>query len=112
MEPVRNKFMKTSLGKTKGVNSLLTALKKLDKFSKVAGKTSNWAKFGIPILKGITYVGMSITGYSLGAGAGNIVNDWRKEDSKRYQMASLTGVKPVSQAEINAIMNPGLNYKA
>ena len=105
MEPVRKQFAKTALGKKSWVSKLLKQMDRLDNFHKTAGKSSNWVKYGIPILKGLAYVGMSITGYSVGAVAGNKINEWRKEDElpPAYRMAKLTGAKPVTQGEIDSI---------
>lgn len=115
----RAKFLKTSLGQTQKGKTLLKLMRKLDAFSVAAGKSSNWAKFGIPIVKGLSFVCMSIAGYSIGSKISDNINDYIKENSaKRYtnpsssqpaNIASLTGVKPVS---LDSSSSNQVNFKA
>lgn len=134
----RTKFCKTALAKTAPMKSVLKAMRRLDAFCKVAGKSSKWVRFGIPIAKGIGFVCVSITGYSIGANLGDTINKNRKaQKSINYnpynqqgfvsqpqvaktkngatvnfgapasasKMVALTGVKPISQSEINTYLS-------
>ncbi len=69
----RAKLLKYGFGDKGIVKHLMNAMAHIDK---IAGKTgaSKWAKIGIPVVKGIGFVGMSILGYQLGSKIGDNIN--------------------------------------
>ena len=92
----RTWFAKTSLGQTQKGKTLLKFMRKLDAFSIAAGKTSKWAKFGIPIAKGLAFVAMSMAGYALGSKISDNINDYMKNSSSNHPFTQNTVSKMVA----------------
>ncbi len=96
------------------VSKALDMMSRLDKYTQTAGASSPLAKFGIPIAKGIAFVGLSIAGYSIGNKIGKAINSVRNDGKtnektqvspRPMNMADLTGVKPLSEKEMKAVMS-------
>ena len=70
----REKLVKFGFG-DKGISKkLMDTMARLDNMSNAAG-ASKYAKFGIPIIKGLGFVAASISGYALGSFIAGKIND-------------------------------------
>ena len=73
----RAKLAKMGIGQNKFIQKLMKAMNYIDKVAQ--NSHSKWGRIGIPCLKGIGFVCMSIAGYSMGSYLGEKINEMRKD---------------------------------
>ena len=89
----RAKLLKYGFGDKGLVKHLMKAMAYVDKIASNPG-SSKWLRIGIPVAKGLGFVGMSILGYSLGSKIGNNIN---------YALKNKTSVFEAKKSQSQAV---------